>query len=45
MIRKVRNKQLWKVISENTGRSFGIYPSKKKAKKRLAQVEYFKHRK
>lgn len=44
MIRKVRNKKLWKVVSENTGRSFGIYPSIKKAEIRLRQVEFFKHK-
>ena len=43
MIRKVRNKNLWKVVSENTGRSFGTYSSIKKAKVRLKQVEFFKH--
>jgi hypothetical protein len=44
MIRKVRNKHLWKVVSEETGRSFGTYSSIKKAKVRLRQVEFFKHR-
>jgi len=45
MIKKVYGKKLWKVVSENSGRSFGTYKSIKKAKERLRQVEYFKHRK
>jgi hypothetical protein len=44
MIKKVYGKKLWKVVSENTGRSFGTYKSPEKAKKRLKQVEFFKHR-
>lgn len=31
------------VVSEKTGRSFGSYKTKAEAKKRLRQVEYFKH--
>lgn len=44
MIKKVYGKKLWKVVSENTGRSFGTYPSIKKAKVRLRQVEFFKYK-
>ena len=44
MIKKVYGKRLWKVVSETTGRKFGTYTSIKKAKTRLRQVEYFKHR-
>jgi hypothetical protein len=44
MIKKVYGKKLWKVVSENTGRSFGTYKSPKRAKLRLKQVEYFKHK-
>ena len=42
-IRKIGNK--YRVESEKTGRNLGTYTSKKAAKKRLAQVEYFKHAK
>ncbi len=41
MIVKVGRK--WKVVSEQTGRSFGTYDTKEEAKRRLRQVEYFKH--
>ena len=43
MIKKTKNG--YKVVSEKTGRSFGEYRSLAAAKKRLQQVEYFKHRK
>ncbi len=33
----------WTVISEKTGRSFGSYKTKKEARHRLQQVEFFKH--
>ena len=42
MIKKIKGKYV--VLSEKTGRSFGTYPTLVEAKKRLAQVEYFKHR-
>ena len=42
MIRKVKNG--WKVISHKTGRSFGVYPSKKKAMQRLKQIKYFDYK-
>ncbi len=45
MIRKIRNKRLWKVESEDTNRNFGVYRSRKKAENRLRQIEYFKHKK
>ncbi len=41
MIKKIGSKYV--VLSENTGRSFGSYPTKKEAVKRLRQVEFFKH--
>jgi hypothetical protein len=41
----VKKGRKWQVISEHTGRSFGTYNTKKEAKKRLGQVEFFKHRK
>lgn len=41
MIKKVRGKFV--VLSEKTGRRFGTYKTLAKAKKRLRQVEYFKH--
>ncbi|MGD0976742.1 MAG: hypothetical protein ABR875_00375 [Minisyncoccia bacterium] len=43
MIRKIKNKYV--VLSENSGRKFGSYRTLKEAKKRLRQVEFFKHRK
>lgn len=39
MIRKVRRG--WKVISHRTGRSFGTYPSRRKAIQRLKQIKFF----
>lgn len=44
MIRKLKNKKLWRVYSHE-GRNLGTYSSKGLAKKRLEQVEYFKRRK
>ena len=41
-IRKTPNKEEWCVYAES-GRNMGCYPSKKKAEKRLEQVEMFKH--
>ena len=43
MIKKKGRK--YTVLSETTGRSFGTYTSLKAAKKRLAQIEFFKRRK
>jgi len=43
-LRKLPGKRLWRVSSEKTGRSFGTYPSKAAAEKRLQQIEVFKHR-
>jgi len=44
MIKKV--KEGYKVLSEKTGKSLGgPYKTKEEAKKRLRQVEYFKHHK
>ncbi len=42
MIRKV--KEGYRVMSES-GRNMGTYATKEEAKKRLRQIEYFKHRK
>lgn len=42
MIRKVGNR--YRVVSR-TGKNLGTFSSLTKAKKRLAQVEYFKHKK
>jgi len=42
MIRK--RKAGYAVLSEKTGRSFGTYRTLMEAKKRLRQIEYFKHR-
>lgn len=39
----VKVKEGYKVVSEKTGRSFGTYPSMEQAKKRLRQIEFFKH--
>jgi hypothetical protein len=41
MIKKVQGKYV--VLSEETGRSFGTYSTLAEAKKRLGQIEYFKH--
>jgi len=41
MIKKVGGKYV--VLSEKTGKSFGTYTSLKAAKKRLQQMEMFKH--
>jgi len=41
MIIKVRGKFV--VLSEKTGRRFGSYKTIAEAKKRLRQVEFFKH--
>lgn len=43
MIKKIKGKYV--VLSETTGRKFGTYKTEKDAKKRLRQVEYFKHAK
>ncbi len=43
MIKKIKN--AYTVLSEKTGRSFGSYPTLAAAKKRLRQVEFFKHQK
>lgn len=39
----VKREGKWCVLSENTGRSFGCYATKKLAQHRLQQVEFFKH--
>lgn len=41
MIKKIKGKYV--VLSEHTGRSFGSYDTLEEAKRRLRQVEYFKH--
>lgn len=41
MIKKIKGKYV--VLSETTGRSFGGYKTLAEAKKRLRQVEFFKH--
>jgi len=41
MIKKI--KSLYIVMSEKTGRKFGTYKTKEEAKKRLRQIEFFKH--
>lgn len=43
MIKKLKNKYV--VLSEKTGRKFGTYKTLTAAKKRLRQIEFFKHRK
>lgn len=44
MIKKVRNKNKWRVVSKS-GKNLGEYSSRAGAVKRLKQVEYFKHKK
>ncbi len=41
MIKKIKEKYI--VLSEKTGRSFGSYKTIAEAKKRLRQIEFFKH--
>jgi hypothetical protein len=41
MIKKIKGQYV--VLSETTGRRFGTYKTLKGAKKRLRQIEYFKH--
>lgn len=41
----IKVKQGYRVISEKTGRSFGTYPTREQAEKRLRQIEMFKHMK
>jgi hypothetical protein len=41
MIRKIKGKYV--VLSEKTGRQFGTYRTLKEAKRRLRQIEFFKH--
>ena len=41
MIRKAKSRYI--VVSEKTGRSFGTYKTLAEAKKRLRQIETFKH--
>ena len=43
MIKKIKGKYV--VLSEKTGRSFGSYATKTEAKRRLGQIEMFKHMK
>ncbi len=43
MIEKIKGK--YTVMSEHTGRVFGRYATLTEAKKRLRQIEFFKHRK
>jgi len=43
MIKKLKSKYV--VMSETTGKKFGSYRTLAEAKKRLRQVEFFKHRK
>lgn len=41
MIKKIKGEYV--VMSETTGRVFGRYKTLEEAKKRLRQIEYFKH--
>lgn len=43
MIKRVGGKYV--VVSETTGRRFGTYDTLAEAKKRLQQIEFFKHAK
>lgn len=43
MIKKIKSKK-YVVLSEKGDRSFGTYKTLAEAKKRLGQVEFFKHR-
>lgn len=41
MIKKI--KEGFRVVSEKTGRNFGTYKKLEDAKRRLRQIEFFKH--
>lgn len=41
MIKKIKGRYI--VLSETTGRRFGTYKTLEEAKKRLRQIEFFKH--
>lgn len=41
MIKKIKGKYV--VLSETMGRKFGTYKTMDEAKKRLRQIEFFKH--
>ncbi len=41
MIKKIKGKYV--VLSETTSRKFGTYKTLDEAKKRLKQIEFFKH--
>jgi hypothetical protein len=41
----VRRGGRYVVVSETTGRSFGTYDTLAEARRRLRQIEFFKHRK
>lgn len=43
MIKKV--KEGYRVVSEKTDRNMGTYRTEEEAKKRLRQIEFFKHKK
>ena len=43
MIKKIKDKYV--VLSEKTGRKFGMYSKKEESTKRLRQIKYFKHAK
>lgn len=40
----IKVKEGYRVVSES-GRNMGTYPTREEAKKRLRQVEFFKHKK
>jgi len=42
MIRKIKDG--YQVVSEKSGRNMGTYKTEEEAKKRLRQIEYFKHK-
>jgi hypothetical protein len=44
MIRKLRNKELWRLYSLREHKNLGTYPSKELAIKREGQIIYFKGR-
>lgn len=45
MVRKVRNKRQWVVVSEATGKRLSRpFKTRKAAIERLREIEYFKHK-
>jgi hypothetical protein len=42
MIRKLKNKRLWRLYSKTSHRNLGTFSTKRKAMDREKQIQYFK---